>query len=51
MLDVVRQRGTLVLVKAPPNGAVAPAGPYMLFVNESTSAGPVPSVAAQAMVR
>jgi hypothetical protein len=35
--------GTLNVV-APPDAAVAPPGPYMLFVNKHTEDGPVPSV-------
>jgi hypothetical protein len=33
-----------------PSSAVAPPGPYMLFVNEQTTKGLIPSQAAQAFV-
>lgn len=45
-----RRGGKLLLVKAPPEGAVAPPGPYMLFVLRKTDKGPVPSVARSVMV-
>jgi hypothetical protein len=47
----VKKRGRkLLLVTAPPKGAVAPPGPYMLFVVRQTDRGPVPSVARTVMV-
>ncbi len=50
-LPVKARRGRkLLLVDAPPSGAVAPPGPYMLFVNRKTDHGPVPSVARTVMV-
>ncbi len=36
---------TYVAVRAPPDGVVAPPGPYMLFVNRQHADGAVPSVA------
>ncbi len=51
VLPVVRRSGNTLTVKAPPNGNVAPAGPYMLFVNKHTAKGEVPSVATQLFVR
>jgi hypothetical protein len=50
-LPVRARRGRkLLLVDAPPSGAVAPPGPYMLFVNRKTDRGPVPSVAKTVML-
>ena len=40
----------LLLVTSPPDGAVAPPGPYMLFVLRKTDRGPVPSVARTVMI-
>jgi hypothetical protein len=40
----------LLTVSAPPNGNVAPPGNYMLFVDQQTPKGLVPSVAAQVWV-
>ena len=37
--------GRTITVKAPPNGEVAPPGPYYLFVNRKSAKGPIPSVA------
>lgn len=45
-----RRARRLLLVKVPPGGGVAPPGPYLLFVNRSTSKGPVPSVGRIVMV-
>jgi hypothetical protein len=42
--------GSTITATAPPNGNVAPPGNYMLFVNEQTPKGLVPSVAAQVWV-
>ena len=50
-LRVVDRRGDRLTVVAPPSSNVAPAGPYMLFVNKSTSKGEVPSVSKQVFVR
>jgi Domain of unknown function (DUF1929) len=47
VLRVLGRSGNRLTVAAPPNGNVAPPGPYMLFVNRRTGNGPVPSVAAQ----
>ena len=50
-LPMKARRGhKLVLVDAPPKGAVAPPGPYMLFVLRATDRGLVPSVARTVMV-
>jgi hypothetical protein len=50
-LPVQARRGPEhLLVKAPPHGAVAPPGPYMLFVLRRTAQGPVPSVARTVMM-
>jgi hypothetical protein len=38
-------RGRTLKVQAPPNGMVAPPGPYYLFVNRGSAKGPIPSVA------
>lgn len=50
VLPVVARDGQVLTVKAPPNADVAPAGPYMLFVNGKTAQGPVPSVAKELLV-
>jgi hypothetical protein len=47
VLRVLGRSGNRLTVSAPPNGNVAPPGPYMLFVNRRTDRGPVPSVAHQ----
>lgn len=49
-LPVVARRGKSLVVAAPPNGNVAPPGPYMLFVNEKTDKGLVPSASRQVFV-
>jgi Domain of unknown function (DUF1929) len=46
-LRVLARSGSRLTVATPPNGNVAPPGPYMLFVNRRTDRGPVPSVAHQ----
>jgi hypothetical protein len=51
VLRVVARLGNRLTVATPPNGNVAPPGPYMLFVNRKTSQGPVPSVAKQVTIR
>jgi hypothetical protein len=51
VLRVIARVGNRLTLAAPPNGNVAPAGPYMLFANRKTDKGPVPSVAKQLMVR
>jgi hypothetical protein len=43
--------GNALQVEMPPNGNVAPPGPYMLFVNKRASAGLVPSVSRQLFLR
>jgi hypothetical protein len=40
-----------VTVTTPPTGAIAPPGPYLVFVNQRTSQGLVPSIAAQVFIR
>jgi hypothetical protein len=47
VLRVLARSGNRLRVATPPNGNVAPPGPYMLFVNRRTDQGPVPSVAHQ----
>ena len=51
VLRVLGRTGNRVTVAAPPNGNVAPPGPYLLFANRTTAKGPVPSVAKQLTVR
>jgi hypothetical protein len=51
VLRVIARAGNRLTLAAPPNGNVAPPGPYMLFANRKTDKGPVPSVAQQLMVR
>lgn len=51
-LDVLAVHGHSVTVAAPPNGAVAPPGPYLLFVNRKADDGAVvPSTGAQVFVQ
>lgn len=49
-LPVVRGEGQTVTVEVPEQAAVLPPGPYMLFVNRASDAGPVPSVSVQVNV-
>lgn len=49
-LAVEARNGNTITVATPPNGNVAPPGPYMLFVNEKTDDGLVPSVSQQVFV-
>jgi hypothetical protein len=49
-LRIVRRTGNTITVAAPPNGRVAPPGPYLLFVNAGSSRGLIPSVAKQVFV-
>ena len=51
VLRVLGRTRNRVTVAAPPNGNVAPPGPYLLFANRTTAKGPVPSVAKQLTVR
>ncbi len=51
VLRVLSRSGNRLRVAGPPNGNVAPPGPYMLFVNRKTDKGPVPSVAKQVALR
>ncbi|MGI9018576.1 MAG: cell wall-binding repeat-containing protein [Euzebya sp.] len=46
VLPITSRDGNSITVQAPPDGNVAPMGPYMLFVNRDTAEGKVPSVAA-----
>lgn len=50
VLPVVARHGNVLTVKSPPTSAVAPAGPYMLFVNKRSAKGRIPSKAAQVFV-
>ncbi|MGI8558174.1 MAG: galactose oxidase-like domain-containing protein [Solirubrobacteraceae bacterium] len=50
-LPVVSQSGNQITVKAPPSGNVAPPGPYMLFANEKTPKGELPSISQQVSVQ
>lgn len=50
MLPVIGRSGNVVTVQTPPDGNVAPPGPYMTFVNGETAKGLAPSVAKQVMV-
>jgi hypothetical protein len=50
VLPVVGRQGRTITVQAPPDQAVAPAGPYLLFANRSTDDGQVPSVGRQVFV-
>jgi hypothetical protein len=50
VLKVLSRQGSTLRVAAPPSGAVAPPGPYMLFVNRSDATGLVPSVSRQVFV-
>ena len=46
---MARSKNSLTLA-APPNGNVAPPGPYMLFINAKSSRGLIPSVSEQVFV-
>jgi hypothetical protein len=50
VLPVTARDGATLTVTAPPDRAVAPAGPYLLFANRPTDDGLVPSVARQVFV-
>jgi hypothetical protein len=50
VLRVRSRSGNTLRLAAPPNGAVAPPGPYMLFVNRKGPKGPIPSVSRQTFV-
>jgi Domain of unknown function (DUF1929) len=50
VLRVTGRDGDSLHVVAPPNGNVAPPGPYLLFINKRTPRGLVPSVATQVFV-
>jgi galactose oxidase-like protein len=49
-LRVLARHGKSITVAGPPTGNVAPPGPYMLFVNETTDKGLVPSVSRQVVL-
>ena len=49
-LPVVARHADSVDVTTPPSSAIAPTGPYMLFLNAKTSKGVVPSVSRQVFV-
>jgi galactose oxidase-like protein len=50
-LPVVSRNADSVTVASPPRSAVAPPGPYMLFIDAKSDKGDVPSVAKQLFVR
>ena len=50
VLRVLSRDGNHLTLAEPPDGNVAPPGPYMLFVNRRTQRGLVPSVAAEVAV-
>jgi hypothetical protein len=50
-LRIVGRTATSLTLAAPPNGAVAPPGPYLLFVNATNAKGLIPSVARQVFIR
>lgn len=50
-LPVRKRKGRTLTAKAPPNGNVAPAGPYMLFANKRSTKGEVPSASEQLFIR
>jgi hypothetical protein len=50
-LPILSVSGGTLVVKAPPSGAVAPPGDYMLFLNRGSSQGLIPSVSAPVRVR
>jgi hypothetical protein len=50
-LKIIKRSGRMVTVAGPPNGAVAPAGPYLLFVNRRAADGAlVPSTGQQIFI-
>jgi hypothetical protein len=49
-LRVLGRARNVLRVASPPNANVAPAGPYMLFVNRPAASGPVPSAARQLFI-
>ena len=50
VLRVLHRDGNNLTLAGPPNGAVAPPGPYMLFVNRKGAKGLVPSKSVQTYV-
>jgi hypothetical protein len=50
-LKIIKRSGHMLTVAGPPNGAVAPAGPYLLFVNRRAADGAlVPSTGQQIFI-
>jgi len=49
-LPIVGRDGATLTVQAPPDPAVAPPGPYLLFANAPTADGVVPSIGKQVFV-
>jgi hypothetical protein len=49
-LPILDRSGHTLTLQAPPSGDVAPPGSYMIFADESTPKGLIPSVAAQTSV-
>ena len=50
VLPITARGNGTVTVKAPPSGKVAPPGPYMLFVNKTSTRGLIPSVAKELFI-
>jgi hypothetical protein len=50
VLPILSRTGDTLTVATPPSGNVAPPGPYMLFVDQQTPKGLIPSVADQVWV-
>jgi hypothetical protein len=50
VVPIVSRTATTVTVQVPSSDNVVPPGPYMLFVNESTPKGDIPSVAKQLFI-
>jgi hypothetical protein len=49
-LTVLARHGHRLVLAAPPSGDVAPPGPYLIFADQSTAKGLIPSVAQQVSV-
>ncbi len=49
-LPVISRTATTITVKIPDSANVVPPGPYMLFINEKTAKGDIPSIAKQIFV-
>lgn len=50
VLRVISRSGNTLTLAAPPDGAVAPPGPYMLFANAKSARGDIPSRSVQTFV-